>query len=136
MDANSKLGKEYIAEDPHGTSSNGFILGDIIRSHNLILGNGNNKCTGTITRKRVTKDRCEQSVIDLVMLSPDLIKHLVSVHIDEEQKHVLTKIHKTKKGVTIKKSDHNTIIRDFNIKLIPKALEDKDELYNLKNKEG
>ena len=84
----------------------------------------------------MTKDRCEQSVINIIMFSDDLNKHLVSVHIDEARKHVLTKIHKTKKGVRIKESDHNTIITEFDIKVMPKPLEEKDELYNLKDKDG
>ena len=135
IDANSKLGPNHIANDPHGISQNGVLLSDIIKRHNLTLGNGNEKCTGTITRKRVTKDRCEQSVIDIVLFSSDMSNHLVSVHIDEERKHVLTKIHKTKNGIKVKESDHNTILTEFNHKVIAKPFEKKIEVYNLKNKD-
>ena len=83
----------------------------------------------------MTKDRCEQSVIDIIMFSNDLNDHLLSVHIDEERKHVLTKIHKTKNGIRIKESDQNTIITEFDIKVMPKPLEEKDVIYNLKDKD-
>ena len=135
IDANSKLGKENIDGDPHDTSPNGVLLADIIKRHNLILGNGNIRCTGTITRKRVTKDRIEQSVIDIVMFSSDLQEYLVAVSIDEERKHILSKISKTKKGVKVKESDHNTILTEFNLKVIANQPKEKIEVYNLKNKD-
>ena len=106
-----------------------------IKRHNLTLGNGNEKYTGNITRKRVTKDRCEQSVIDIVLFSNDMNNHLVSVHIDEERKHVLNKIHKTKNGIKVKESDHNTILTKFNHKVMAQPLEEKIKAYNLKNKD-
>ena len=107
MDANSKLGNKYIANDPHEMSANGRLLADITERRNLTLCNGTDKCTGTITRKRITRNRCEQSAIDMVIISSDLKEHLKDMHIDEKRKHVLSKIHKSKKGVTIKESDHN-----------------------------
>ena len=135
LDANSKLGKRYIPNDPHDMSPNGVLLSDIIERHNLTVGNGSDKCKGTITRKRTIRNRCEQSVIDLVMFSRDLNKHLVSMHIDEERKHVLRRIYKTRKGTKIKESDHNTITTEFNIKVTPDVNNEKIEVYNLKNKD-
>ena len=62
MDANSKLGKEFVPGDPHPQSPNGKILAEILLRHDLILCNGlKDKCKGTITRKRVTKDNVEES---------------------------------------------------------------------------
>ena len=95
LDANSKLGKHYIANDPHDMSPNGVLLSAIIERHNLIVGNGSPKCSGTITRRRVTKKRTEESVIDVVLISSELKEHMTSVHIDEKKKHVLCKIYKT-----------------------------------------
>ena len=60
---------------------------------------------------------------------------MVSVHIDEEKKHVLCKISKTKQGTRIKESDHNTIISQFNCKVIVNNKKEKIEVYNLKDKE-
>ena len=55
MDANSKLGSNYIKNYPHEILPNGVLLAAIIERHNLILGNGSDKCTGVITRRRVTR---------------------------------------------------------------------------------
>ena len=135
-DANSKLGSKYIPNDPHEQSPNGALLAAIIERQNLILGNGSPKCRGTITRLRTTTNRTEKSAIDMIMFSNDLTKHLVSVHIDEERKHVLSKIHKTKRGVKVKESDHNSIITEFDCQIIKDTDEKKLELYDLKDKDS
>ena len=116
-------------------SSNGRLLANIIERRNLILCNGTDKCRGTITRQRITRNRCEQSAIDMVIISSDLKEHLEDMHIDEQRKHVLSKICKSKKGVTVKESDHNSIITQFNLKLDVSKDEKKFEVFNLKNKE-
>ena len=87
MDANSKLGPQHIHNDPHGMTPNGALLAGIIERRELIIGNGSDKCTGTITRKRVIKDNTEQSVINLLLFSIDLNKHFVAMHINDERKH-------------------------------------------------
>ena len=74
-----------------------------------MVANGLRKCEGTITRKRVTTQRTEESVISYVLLSADLSEHIASVHIDEKRHHVLTRLTKTKRGVVKKESDHNVI---------------------------
>ena len=40
LDTNSKLGRAYIANEPHDISQNGTLLADIIKKHYLTLGNG------------------------------------------------------------------------------------------------
>ena len=116
-------------------SPNGALLAGIIERHGLIVGNGTNKCKGTITRKRITKHRVEQSVIDHVLFSSDLLKHFISMLIDESRKHVLTRIRKTKKGIHTKESDHNVLVSEFECKVKHDEDEETNELYNLKNKE-
>ena len=55
LDANSKLGPEYIPNDPKPMSPNGRILGGIIEKHALIVANGvQEKSHGVITRKKIT----------------------------------------------------------------------------------
>ena len=51
MDANSKLGPDLIAGDMHEQSDNGKVLADIIKRHDLIVGNGSKKCKGRVTRQ-------------------------------------------------------------------------------------
>ena len=108
-DANSKLGPEFIPRDPHKMSPNGAILASIVERQNLIVVNGSTKCKGTITRRQVTKHRVEESAIDLVLISSDMMAYLVEMQIYEARKHVLTKMKKTKSGVKVKESDHNVI---------------------------
>ena len=117
MDANSKLGKTYIAGDPHEQSKNGKTLSEIIERHALIVINGlTDKCTGLITRERSTVQGVEKSVIDFVIVSSDLGKHIEYMHIDDKRRNVLTKLTKTKKSHTKKvESDHNVIETKINI---------------------
>ena len=58
----------------------------------------------------------EKSVIDFVIVSSDLLKHVESIHIDDARVNVLTKNHKTPKAMEISKSDHNIIETKFNLK--------------------
>ena len=51
MDANAKLGPEYIAKDTHEMSGNGKILASIIERHVLSVANESSRCTGSITNK-------------------------------------------------------------------------------------
>ena len=135
MDSNSKLGPEVIANDPHGQSPNGKILCDIITRHGLIVANGiSDKCEGSITRRRVTKDTIEESIIDHVIISEDLVSELDSLKIDEKQEHVLTKYTKTKAGVKKTKSDHNVLFTNFKMNWNSKVKSALIEMFNLKNK--
>ena len=105
MDSNSKLGTQYIEADPHNQSPNGRILAGIIERHGLVVVNGlSDKCTGAITRKRVTVDNTEESIIDHVVITDDLKSQLVSLVIDEERNHTLEKVTKTKHGFVKTKS--------------------------------
>ena len=134
MDANSKLGPEFILNDPHSQSQNGRILAGIIRPHGLIVVNGmSDKCSGLITRKRVTKDSTEESIIDFVIISNDLVDNLQSMQIDDERRHVLTKHTKCKNGTKITESDHIVLISKMNFKWMKKQTKKKIEILNLKN---
>ena len=56
IDSNSKLGPDIIPNDPYRMSPNGKQLARIIENHALFVANSSNKCTGLITRRRVTRD--------------------------------------------------------------------------------
>lgn len=136
MDANAKLGKKFIKGDPHEISPNGRILANIVERQMLVVGNGTDMCRGTITRKRVTKHRLEQSAFDIILLSVDMLDNLVDIEIDENRKYVLTKVIKNKKSLKVQESDHNPIISEFKLELKQAEEADKLELYNLKSKEA
>ena len=137
LDANSKMGNQYIPNDSHVISENGKILECILNRNALIVANGiNKKSSGVITRSRTTKEGEEKSSIDLVILSSDMVTNLKQIIIDEDKVFALESIVKTKKGVVIKKSDHNTILTKFEYKWDNNLKENREEFFNLKNKEG
>ena len=137
LDANSKLGSDNIPNDTHKQSPNGKLFAGIINRHALIVINGlKGKSHGVITRKRTTIDGEEKSTIDIVVVSSDLIEEVQSVTTDESKEHCLTSIIKTKKGVKVTQSDHNTIITKFSMKWHMKNKSQKTNLFNLKNVEG
>ena len=83
MDANAKLGPRHIKDDPNIISGNGKVLEGIMDRHALSVINGlKDKCIGTITRQRSTTNNVEKSVIDFILVSSDLVKHIDSMHID------------------------------------------------------
>ena len=137
LDANCKLGPQYIPNDPKQMSANGKIMAGIIERHALCVANGIiGKVKGTITRKQTTKNSIEESVIDLVIVSKDMVNSIESVHIDEEKLKVLTSITHTKKGVVKQESDHNYIETKFNIKWTKKEKPQRLEIFNFKDKNG
>ena len=135
MDVNSKMGSKYISKDPHEMTPNGAILAAIVERQHLIVVNGSTMCQGAITRRRVTKKKIEESIIDIVLVSSDMLENTVKMNIDEDRKYVLTKVTKTKKGLKVQESDHHTILTEFNLKLANTDDVKKIELYNLKNLE-
>ena len=63
----------------------------------------------------------------------DIISEVI---IDEDRKHVLTRYTKTKKGPSLKESDHNSIITYIKAKWNKKRNIKRTETYNLKDIEG
>ena len=135
LDANSKLGKDLIPGDLHTQSENGKLLAGIITRHSLVIGNSMDVCKGLVTRKRMTKSTTEKSVIDFVILSEDLRKDVDCILIDDERKHVLTRITKNKSGVVKVESDHNVIFTKLKMQWDKKVCQQRRELFNLKNAE-
>ena len=136
MDANSKLGKDLIENDPHDQTPNGKLLADIIDRQNLVILNSlKGKASGNITRKRITSTGTEESIIDFVMISNDIEKDVESFTVDEGRDYGLCKIVKTKKGIKKVESDHNPLIAKFKFPWNKGVKKNRVELYNLKNKE-
>ena len=135
MDANSKLGKEVLPKDVHEQTANGAALAGIIQRNALIVVNGlENKIEGLITRRRVTVDGTEESIIDFVTVSADLKVDLEALNIDEEKEYALAKIVKEKKSTAVKYSDHNVMVTKLKLKLT-KEHPMEEEVFNLKDEE-
>ena len=112
LDANSKLGPKFIPGDPKPQSRNGKLLSNVILENGLIVVNGNELCTGLITRHRKTSIRIEESVIDFFIVC-ELFFTLITSML---RKYSLTKF-STKNGEkSIKESDHNLLILKLKVK--------------------
>ena len=132
------MGPQHISGDPHPQSENGTVLEGILERHAMCVANGlTGKSKGVITRERTTKNNFEESVIDLVCLSQDLVLDLESIIVDEPKEYCLESINTNKKGVTkVTPSDHNSIVSQFKFEWDTKVSKPKIEKYNLKNHEG
>ena len=97
------------------------------------MANGLVSCQGTITRKRVTTTRTEESAISFVLVSEDMVKTIEALTIDEKREHVLTRISKTKNGSEHKQSDHNLIETKLKIGWDKDANKQVTKIFNLKN---
>ena len=137
LDANSKLGPEIIPKDPHSRTDNGELLLGIIERNNLSICNSSEKCSGLITRKKVTINGIEESVIDFFLICEELNNYFVEMMIDESRKYALTRYQKLKSGVKVTESDHNPLICTFNIS-VPKIKSEQNqvEVFNFKDAEG
>ena len=59
-------------------------------------------------------------MIDFVITSNDLVRHITQMHIDDDRRHVLTKSVKTKTGIDYSESDHNIINTKLKVPWSPK----------------
>ena len=136
MDANSKLGKEIITEDPNEQSPNGAVLAAIVNRHALTVVNSlRDRVTGLITRRRITECGQEESIIDFLIVSDDLVENVKSMVIDENQKYALAVVRKTNRNISITTSDHNVMLTKFKMEWRDSERKERLEVFNLKNKE-
>ena len=96
LDANAKVGKKIIKNDPNNTSNNGKILIDFIKRQNLTLVNAMELCTGTITRQRIAGNNLEKSVLDYIIVCEEMSENVAEMSIDEDRIHTLTRYMKSK----------------------------------------
>ena len=137
LDANSKLGQDIIKGDPHTQTENGKILAAIIKRNAMIVMNSvESKCSGKVTRRRITRKVNEESIIDFVIVCEEMEELISEVTIDEERKHVLVRHTKTKNGVKVKESDHNSIVTKVKVNWNKMKNNNPVEMYNIKDLDG
>lgn len=137
MDANAKLGMEHIKNDPNVTSPNGKLLLEMINRQNLVVTNSMDICEGVITRKRITKDSTETSVIDYILVCQKLSKSLMKVSIDEDRIHALNRyVGKRAQNRRQIFSDHNWLFFKSLIKFDKLSRRVKREIFQYKNEES
>ena len=105
----------------------------VVKRNNLTIANASNKCSGTVTRHRVTKDKEEKSVLDYIIFCEILEPFFDAMLIDEAQNHILTKYATTKGAIKHIKSDHNIIYASFCLQYNKKNPKIKKEFFNFKN---
>ena len=116
MDTNSKMGKDMVPNDTHEQTPNGASLAGLINRNDLIVVNSlKTKVKGSTTRKRITVDGVEESIIDFVIVSLDLVKDVESLLIDEQKEYALSKIVKRKNSVQVLHSDHHVMIASLSL---------------------
>ena len=118
MDANAKIGKKHVKNDPNDDTHNGRILIDVVERQKLVIVNTMELCKGVITRERITATNTERSVIDYIIICEDMKKFLEEMIIDEDRVHVLTKHTGRKQTV----SDHNIMYSKLSIIYNPKPI--------------
>ena len=123
MDANSKLGNQFIPNDPKPQSRNGKLLSEVILNNDLIVVNGTNLCVGLITRYRKTAQSTEESVIDFFIVCREFLKMIVNMKIDEERAFSLTKFSGKKGNKNVKESDHHLLALKVNTKWLTCSVE-------------
>ena len=136
MDANAKLGKGIIPNDPNVLSANSKLLLNILERQNLDCLNTHPLCEGTITRYRRTVSSVESSVLDYVIASKCLSSSLRKMVIDEKRELTMTKYANCKGKRVIKESDHNSIFVQFNINIKKSVTSKRVEIFYFKNLEA
>ena len=138
MDANAKLGSQYIPGDPREQSKNGKLLEHLLLENDLIVVNAKEICKGVITRFRKTINSEEKSVLDYFIVCQRFFKIVKSMIVDEDRSYSLTKYSGRTGSKKVKESDHNTLILELNINwktLIDDPVE-RTEIFNFKNNEN
>ena len=78
--------------------TNAQLLKEVIDEHGLCIANSLNKCTGTWTRTRNSKNKFEKPVIDYVIMSNESEENLINMEIDDKKEFCPYSARKTKKG--------------------------------------
>ena len=138
MDANAKVGRDIIADDPNNyMDDNGKELVSLLNRHNMVLLNGDKRCSGSITRFRETTNGIEKSILDYIIVCESLYSSFKFMKIDEDRVYPLTNY--IPKGKIRKKvsSDHNILLAHFNIPYKRKRfIKSRREVFNFKNEDG
>ena len=74
----------------------------------------------------------EKSIIDYFIVCKNMFKRIIKMKIDDERKFTLTKYSTTKGNKSVKESDHNPIIAEFNL-TVECVRKESREMFNLKN---
>ena len=88
MDANAKLGEDFIKDDKHKL---GKLLLKTVERNDLTIVNTTEPCEGVITRQKKTEKLNEESTIDYILVCQKMLQFITKMKIDENRAYVLTK---------------------------------------------
>ena len=101
----------------------------------LTLVKASSRTKGTITRRRKTTKKLEESVIDFFVICDKLDPYLECLVIDEDKENVLTNYKKKKGNVYSTDSDHHTLVMNLKLKYV-KCKNERKLVYDVKNVEN
>ena len=91
VECNKWIEQNLIHADPNPQKCNGKLLEDFLgRNPNLILLNNESICKGKITRTRKIMNEEEKSILDITIVSEDLLDDITEMIIDENKEYPLT----------------------------------------------
>ena len=132
FDGNLHLGQSVISGDPDDQNQNGKMFKNFLENNqSIVLLNATSKCHGTITRARGKGEKYEESVLDFILVSDNLLDFVESMVIDEKREFPLSSYLRGK----ITHSDHFTEILNMNIEY-NKQKPVREEVYNFKSIES
>ena len=137
MDANSKVGRHILANDPNqNQDDNGRKLVAMMETYGLLMLNRDSRCSGTVTRYRKTIHGVERAVLDYILVCQNLYSFFETMKIDEERHYPITSYSVIRGQIKVVSSDHNILQAVFNIKYRKiRFSQTRREVFNLKNKE-
>ena len=135
-DANAKLGCEIIKNDPHAQSNNGALLWSVVCRNNLTVVNSLNLCSGTITRKKISRVGTEMAVLDYFIVCDRMLKYVTKMQIDERRVDVLTRYAGKKGNAKLVPSDHNLLVAYFDICYEKEVKNSRFEFFDFKNQDS
>ena len=135
MDGNLWGGSELIKNDPKNQNNNGLRFKQFLEKFPfLTVVNNLDLCQGSITRKRITINGVEMSILDFFIVCDKLKPFIEKMIVDEDKLYGLSNYRKVK-GKSVKKdSDHNTLILYLNLEYFLKK-PDRVEYFNFRNTE-
>ena len=131
-DLNAWVSQKNIPNDPRQHNINGRVMEDFFIQKNLTVVNGLTFCKGVFTRIRKGKNVTEKSVLYFLVVSEQILPHIVSMEIDDEKNNIPSNYTQVRKGGKAVDSDHVPVQINLSFKIIP-AHPTRVSLYNFKN---
>ena len=136
FDGNLWAGKNIIPDDPRPQNKNGKLFQEFLeRNPQLTVVNALPLCKGLVTRKRISKGKHEESVLDFFLVCHRVLPYVSKMVIDESKEHILTNYQSARYGGSAKDSDHFTQYMDINLKIISEKPE-RIEFFNFKDEKS